>query len=190
MHALDCLVAEHELIWVFLETITVAQHEMEQGVNPPRRFFDLTVEFAREFVDRFHHGKEELQAFDLLARKHHGALDRHIEVLNQQHDEGRAHISAIARAMDGYAAGTQEAIAEVLEHVTAFATLLRLHIHREDDVFFPLARESFTPEETVELDLLFRQVDECMGEDFIADSHRMVRYMRSLLVRPVAPAGG
>lgn len=186
-HALDTLVAEHDLIWTFLDVAVEALQQMESGENPPRRFFDGLVEFARDFVDRFHHGKEEHQTFTLLASKQHGALDPHMDILNQQHDRGRRHVTAIASALDSYAAGEDDAVDEVMEHTAAFTSLLRLHIHREDNIFFPLAREQITPEEGLDLEVLFRQIDECMGDEFVHDSRRLVEYMRSLLVRPANP---
>ncbi len=182
MRALDCLVAEHVVIWTFLDTIAEAHDAMQRGVRPPRRFFDLLVEFAREFVDRFHHGKEELQTFELLGRRHHGALDSQIEILREQHDQGREHITAIAGALDRYEAGSDDAVTELMAHMAIFTSLLRLHIQREDAVFFPLAAESFIEEEELELEVLFRQVDEAMGDEFVADSERLVHYMGTLLV--------
>lgn len=184
MDAITILRDEHEVIRRFLETLTLARRQLEEDAHPPREYFDGLVRFARDFVDRYHHYKEELQLFMLVAQKKDGQFDPHLEALRHQHEHGRQHVQEIATAIDGYADGSPLKHSDLLEHVAAYGSMLREHIHREDHIFFPMAREVLTDEDFQRLLEVFRGEDERVGEGFV-DRHRdLVAGLREMLVSP------
>ena len=69
MAVTEMLVNEHGLIRRFLEELALADEKLENGVKPPRDFYEKAVQFARTFADRFHHIKEEYVMFVRLAQK-------------------------------------------------------------------------------------------------------------------------
>lgn len=136
MNPLEILADEHRLIRQALDSFHLATQKMEEGINPPVEFFEKAVGFARTFVDKRHHFKEEYLMFGRLAERHQGELDAEIEALRHQHDSGREYVSEMANALDGYSKGRDAEVIVMLENLAPFPSMLRRHIHREDRVFY------------------------------------------------------
>ncbi len=175
------LLEEHRVIGDYLETIALARGEMERGGRLPMEVFDGVVEFARDYVDRFHHYKEEHQLFVLLAQKKQGELDASIATLRQQHEHNRNRIAAITRSIEAYDAGDPIHETWLLEHLAGFGATLCRHIHRENRVFFPLASLVLSPGEEAALMEVFQDVEDEMGDDFLSNTRELLDYMRGLV---------
>jgi len=182
MRPLETLRNEHGLIRQFLDSLALAVTALENEERPPKEFFEMAVLFARTFADTFHHIKEEHVMFVRLAQKNNGAIDAQIEALRHQHDRGRNYISAIAEALDGYAAEKPIQTSEIIENTAAYISLLRNHIHKEDHVFFPMAQEELSDEEQDDLEREFEKTRQKAGEDTFETSHKLVVDMGSMLV--------
>jgi len=181
VNAIDILTAEHGLIRQFLDNLAIALGKMERGEKVPLPFFEQLVTFSREFVDKYHHGKEELQMFTLLAQKASGDLDTAIAGLRNQHETGRNHIAAINFAKEGYDQGKQGEMDTLIQHLAGYIAMLRNHINREDHHLYPMARRALTPDEMEGLLVEYRRIDEKAGEDFFAINQERVLKMGSLL---------
>ena len=130
MDPIETLVDEHELIRQFLDNLSMAINKLESGVGPPREFFEISIEFARNFTDKFHHFKEEHVMFAQLAQKKGGVFDGPIDALRHQHERGRNFITAISDSLDGYSKGNDFDITTLLENLAAYTSLLILHIQK------------------------------------------------------------
>ncbi len=181
MDAIGVLIEEHVVIKGFIEALNAAERKLEAGERIPAEFLRGMVEFAREFVDRYHHGKEETQVFVRVAQLQAGEFDGALDALRQQHEHGRDHIAAIAASIDGYDAGDPLKDADVLEHLAAYASMLRLHIHREDHVFFPMARMHLDESENAALLKSFEREATAFPETFVEDCHALVQHIRALI---------
>ncbi len=181
MDPIETLRAEHRLISLFIDTLALAVDRLEKDRNPPPEFFANSVEFARKFADTFHHRKEELIMFRQLARKKSGAIDGRIEALRYQHDQGRNLVAGISDSIGGYSEGDRTAIATVRENGAAYASLLRHHIHTEDDIFFPMAREEMTDEEFASLTVEFEKERKRLGPDTFKRFHKVVLELVTML---------
>ena len=181
MTPLQKLVQEHRLIRQYLDNLAFAVERLEHGDRPPREFFENAVLFAREFVDGFHHFKEEHQMFVMLAQKVKGKHDGSIESLRYQHERGRAIVTAMSQAMPGYQKGDERDVLTMLENAAALGSLLRQHINREDSVFYPLAKKELSAEDMERLAEEFRRADEKNGADCYERSEDRVTKMSGLL---------
>jgi hemerythrin-like domain-containing protein len=181
MNFLQPLVHEHRLIRQYLDNLSFAVERLEHGDRPPKEFFENTVLFAREFVDGYHHFKEEHQMFVMLAQKMKGKHDAAIEALRYQHERGRSIVTAISTAIAGYHRGDERDVLAVLENTAALGSLLRQHINREDSVFYPMAKKELTPEEQERLAEEFRRADEKAGADCFDRNEERVMKMGGLL---------
>ncbi len=182
MNAVDILVNEHGLIRHYLDNLAMAVEKIGDGKNPPRKFFDLAVEFARTYADKYHHVKEEYLMFTRLAEKHNGEIDGQIDKLRQQHERGRTLVNGFADALDGYEAGDGLKTGTLVENIAAYTALLRHHLHTEDHVFFPMARKQLTDQEMGDLLREFESTKEKMGGNTFEECHKMVVDMGSMLV--------
>jgi hemerythrin-like domain-containing protein len=177
---------EHAVILQQLENLDRARRALEAGGRPPVEFFEAALAFAREFADRFHHFKEEFLLFGLLARSRGGSLDAEIGALRFQHERCRQAIEEIARALPGYAGGDEFAATAVAFAAAGYTTLLRRHIHLEEQRFFPLASEALTEEEDAELVGHFREEEtgRAGGREALADYRDRAAAMAALLKPP------
>lgn len=181
MEAITTLMGEHDLIKQFMENLATAVLGMEEGLRPPREFFEKAAKFAHTFADKYHHFKEEHVMFAQLAQKKEGAIDTHIETLRHQHERGRDYWVEITNSLDGYERGGGVPTSTIIESAAAYIALLRQHIHVEDNVFFPLARHSFTEAEQQALMEEFEKAEERCGSDIVEKSCQLVMEMGNLL---------
>jgi hemerythrin-like domain-containing protein len=181
MNILQSLAHEHRLIRQYLDNLAFATERLEHGERPPKEFFENVVLFAREFVDGYHHFKEEHQMFVMLAQKVKGRNDAAIEVLRYQHERGRAIINAMSQALPGYQSGNEQDVLAVLENAASFGALLRQHINREDSVFYPMAKKELSKEDQERLGEEFKRADEKAGSDCFERNEERVMKMAGLL---------
>jgi len=144
----ETLKDEHQLILKVLDAA-------EQAASHPETL-DLTtaekmVDFLRNFADRCHHAKEQDLLFPAMAARGLPLDTGPIAVMLHEHDEGRDHVRAIFLELDE----EEPDRALIARHLNEFATLLRGHISKEDDVLYPMA------------DQLLSAADvECLQADF------------------------
>lgn len=140
MNAIDILSNEHRLIERTLDAILVWSDEVRRGKphgdNAELRRF---VTFLREFVDDWHHAKEEQILFATM--KAHGISGPHgpCGIMLHEHDQGRALISALdcfARQAEPWSDDDRDAVAEA---AITYAALMRQHILKEDTILYPMA---------------------------------------------------
>lgn len=140
------MVDEHELI---LRMIALVEHNtalLEGGRFRNWQFYLDAVDFIRNYADRFHHAKEEDVLFVALIKNGMPEKQSPIEAMHMEHDQGRAHVLAIEEAAQKALDGKPAQSAVIAEHARGYATLLRSHIGKEDDILYPLAEQTL-PEE-------------------------------------------
>ncbi len=182
MKAFDILTNEHGLIRHFLDNMGMAAQKIEEGQTPPAAFFENGVEFARRFADKYHHHKEEYVMFTRLAQTAGGEIDDQIQSLRHQHERSRECISTIAESLSGYEAGDSIKTGNLLEAVSAYVSLLRHHIHTEDHVFYPMAKEALSEEDQAALVEEFNKDSAKFGAETFQECHKLVVDMGSMLV--------
>lgn len=153
----DILRHEHEVVLLVVEAI---EHEVTQikrtGHVDRDRVADM-IDFTRNFTDGCHHAKEEKALFPLLERVDPSSGGP-VSVMLSEHDAGRETIRAIDEALPDVAT-SEAARIEVGKNLAAYAHLLRLHIHKEDKVLFPLADEVLGDEAKHDLAAEFERIE-------------------------------
>ncbi len=180
MLPVERLLEEHQLIRQCLDQIQAAFRMMERGIPVPWEFFEQLIAFAREYVHRYHHFKEEYQLFPLVARKVQGPFRLHLAFLRNQHEQGQQTIDEIEEAMSASAVGKPDGNRALRLHLKAFHTLLSEHILKEHEIF-PLIQETLSEEELTRLEEEFALVDDVVGAEFVARNHERVRTLSLLL---------
>ena len=69
-----------------------------------------------------------------------------IAVMLMEHDQGRAHVRALAELAGQDAPWTSEDRQRLAEAGHGYANLLRAHIHKEDAILYPMAEQRLPPE--------------------------------------------
>lgn len=155
--AIDVLMDEHRVIERVLGAL-----EAYAGELSPARALERgpVLEFARffkTFADAFHHGKEERLLFERMVEFGFPREGGPLAVMLLEHEMGRKHVAVLAAIGEGAgrpAPGERDTFAA---HSRDFASLLRSHIVKEDQILYPMALQCLPG---AELDRLAEQYAE------------------------------
>jgi hemerythrin-like domain-containing protein len=139
----ESLVAEHDVILRVLDALEEEAAQLDSGAAVRRDFFTEAIAFVREFADGVHHRKEEGILFPRMAEAGVPNEGGPIGVMLHEHDQGRAHIRAIDRALAAAADGDGEARRTLIHETRGYVVLLRAHIIKENTILFPMADRVF-----------------------------------------------
>ncbi|MFH2131029.1 MAG: hemerythrin domain-containing protein [bacterium] len=181
MSVIDILVDEHRLVRKYLDTLGIAIDLMGTGGKLPKEFLEKTLDFSNTFLDTYHHYKEEYVIFLKLAEKKGGTIDPQIVSLREQHERGRTFVKAISRSIDGYLEGSEVQGAKLFENLGYFYQLQRAHLNRENHVFFPMARKTFTEAEMESFMEEFKKEEARLGPETLSYSEKLVAQMDTQL---------
>jgi len=132
---------EHQIILNVIDAAYKECTEIENGKALNVEFFQETIDFIKNFADKFHHAKEEDILFKAMLENFENMHCNPIPVMLHEHDESR-----------GFVKGMEQGISEnntkkILENTKAYCILLQSHIDKEDNVLYPMAEESLTDEQ-------------------------------------------
>lgn len=165
MTALDKLKDDHKLIRRFLDNLYLAHEFLVERESVPASVFDKTLDFSKNFMNKFHHYREEYVLFMKLAEKKGGSIDPQIVSLRDQHERSRNLVSQIKEALPAYKKGDEVGTTRLAENVGYYVSLERQHVSRENHVFYPMAEEVFSADEMAEFDAEFKKIDDKQGSD-------------------------
>lgn len=157
------LVEEHRSIKRLLALIPGIVEDLEIESDPGRRRILQTVDFIRQYADKYHHAKEE----EILFRY----FDENSEILKtmcEEHDEARNHVRAVLDALDR---GDANAIAD---HLNAYRELLVEHIRKEDEILYPWMDRNLSVTQVGELFSKFTDAEEDINKNVIDECKRFV----------------
>ena len=147
VNAIEILNKEHDLILRGLDLLTTAAEKIVRNQNPPREFFEKAVSFTLNFTNKFHHYKEEIVMFGLLAQKHQGEIDAEIERLRSQHHALHDYMNEISHSLDAYSENIDSEVRRLHRNLSDYIETLRRHVNAENQIFYPLVRKALTRDE-------------------------------------------
>jgi len=140
MESIDQLHEEHRVIE---KAIPMLERVAATSVGA-----EEVLEFFRVFVDRCHHGKEELYLFPALESG--GVLRREGLVLEllKEHGVARRYVGDLAGLIHPATVDRNESSRQLLEErVRDLVALLREHLAKEEERLWPLAERLLTAED-------------------------------------------
>lgn len=165
MRVTDILYEEHRVIERVLAALEGAADELERGGTVRPEFFLEAADFITGFADGCHHRKEEGVLFGAMiahgAPAHGGAID----MMREEHDQGRAYNRGMKEGAKALANGDAIARGTVVKNAKGYVALLRDHIAKEDEMLFPMAEELIPPDATESLVAAFGRVEHEEGPD-------------------------
>jgi len=168
---------EHRLIESVLAALEHAARTQATARPLPVQFFVDAVDFIRSFADGCHHRKEEDVLFKALVRHGFSEGQGPLGVMLHEHELGRTFTRTMAKAARRLARGDETARALLAEAASSYATLLRQHIAKEDQVLFKMADRAIPPAEQAQIEEAF---DRLKHEE--ADAHRKYEALAHALV--------
>lgn len=133
------------------------------------------VDFFRNFVDRCHHAKEEKHLFSVMHQQGMSLESGPLAVMLHEHDQGRACIQAILNAIPQEGEPDEAAATTIAENLSRYASLLRSHINKEDNVLYPMADRLLSDADQEALTEAFDRVEaDEIGEGVREKHHQWV----------------
>jgi hemerythrin-like domain-containing protein len=142
MNPIEKLMAEHQNIIKGLDLLERGAAQLEKGDEVSPAFFNNMVDFIRDYADKYHHAKEENILFVRMSEIGFSPEMGPVGVMLNEHSQGRSYVSELAKAIERYAAGDGTAIPDIVRNARGYANLLRLHIHKEDTILYPMAENA------------------------------------------------
>lgn len=153
MQALRIISEDHSNMWRLATTIDHVAGEIEDGAQVDPAFFSSVFDYIEQFVDRFHHPKEDDHLFRLL-RLRSAKAAAILDSLQQEHRDGPQQLRTLRAAVAQAAQGALAA-PEFVATLRAYTAGLKNHMRQEEKLVMPLARESLVPEDWAEIDRAF-----------------------------------
>jgi len=139
MKATEILSSEHRVIERVITALESGSDELQSGHPVPAEFFLDASDFIRGFADGCHHRKEEGVLFKALSENGLPMQAGPLAVMLAEHEQGRGFNRGLREAAECYQAGDQSAREKIIYNAIGYASLLRDHIQKEDQVLFKLA---------------------------------------------------
>ena len=149
------LVDEHKLIKEFLALIPELCEIIQKDLQGSKEIILQSVDFIRQFADKFHHAKEE----DILFAYAKGNDDI-INVMLEDHKKGRYYVKSVLLGLE-----TEDAsfITYSLKH---YRELLTEHIKKEDEILYPWIERAMSASDIDSIEAEFDNVEVSFGEAF------------------------
>ncbi len=149
------LMHEHELILVALDVIEKMVENVKSNKGSDIDDIERVIGFLKVFADKCHHGKEEEYLFPAMEEAGVQKQNGPIGIMLEQHRKGRELVKQMERSITNRILD-EETFAE---SATAYVSLLRYHIDKEDNLFFPLCDEKLTEQKQKELLRNFEEIE-------------------------------
>ncbi|MGQ1783979.1 hemerythrin domain-containing protein [Saccharicrinis sp. GN24d3] len=141
MNITKILSDEHQTILKVIDAVLKECNEIENGKVLEIGFFQKTIDFIKNYADKFHHAKEEDILFKAMLENIENLHCNPIPVMLHEHDEGRKYVKGME---DGL---TNSDTRQILENARGYCFLLQQHIYKEDNVLYPMAEEALSDEQ-------------------------------------------
>ena len=151
--------SEHRVIEKLLDVLEIVLSRIESRETINKEFFDTVIDFARNFIDKCHHGKEEEALFPLLEERGVSREGGPIGVMLFEHELGRDLVKELEDAVKRFYGGDQEATRDFVSAAREYISLLRQHIAKEDNVLFVIADQVIQEDEDTELIEKFERIE-------------------------------
>lgn len=159
MYASQILMDEHKNILFMLDVLKKKCMELQKE-NPPS-IKDLTnlVEFLKFYADAYHHGKEEDILFPIYEEAGVPNEQGPIGVMLREHVMGRGFIKEMFSAIEEMEGGLNSKV-KFIENAQKYYELLQNHIHKEDNILYPMGDAKVSKTEHQNLSKKFNEFEE------------------------------
>lgn len=139
MHPTTILSNEHRVIETMLSVLEIMANKAIAEKKLDRQSAEEAIDFIRIFADGCHHGKEENHLFVVLVDKGMPKEGGPVAQMLSEHEQGRAYVRGMADNIEAAEKGNEKSIREFVSNAIGYVELLRAHIHKEDQILFPMA---------------------------------------------------
>jgi hemerythrin-like domain-containing protein len=156
----ELMMQEHELIVEVLASLRGMAEQLDAGASVPRQDVADFGRFFRDFADKCHHGKEEDRLFVKMVEAGFPQDSGPVAVMLAEHEEGRQEVRGLLAIGSGSGVLSDTERARVIQYASQFVPLLYAHIQKENNILYPMAQNTISPEQFELLDQSCEAFDE------------------------------
>jgi len=154
--ALEILVNEHKNILSVAEAVE-KKCDVQAKEVLDEDFFSKTIDFIKNYADKLHHAKEE----DILFKEFGKRIEEHPELAHcnpteqmfYEHDLGRTFVKGMEMGL------SEKKTEEIVKYARGYVDLIREHINKEDNIFYPMINSALTKETQESILNRFLEID-------------------------------
>ena len=143
--------------------------ELENGKAFEIEFFQKTIEFIKNYADKFHHAKEEDILFKTMLENIESLHCNPIPVMLHEHNEGREFVQGMEQGI------LESNTVKIIENARGYGMLLQNHISKEDNILYPMAEEALTDKQKEEVNDKYIEVESRLNEEMNIESLKFVK---------------
>lgn len=151
---------EHQYILKVISAVEQECTTMENQIVINDSFWPAIIDFVQNYADHFHHAKEEEILFKEMCRDDVPLPCNPVQQMLYEHEQGRKFVRQLVTALEN------KVLANILDNARNYAMLLRSHIHKEDNILYPMADQALGQDIQDKMLAAFKQVE---TEKFPAD---------------------
>ena len=136
---------EHKKILKMIDSLIKECNIIKNENTINRPFFSQSVEFIKNYADKYHHAKEEDILFPALCG---GEVEMHCDPTKQmlhEHSLGREYVKGIDAGLK------EDDKTKIIKNSLKYAELLKDHIYKEDNILYPMADEALSEKQQKEI---------------------------------------
>jgi hemerythrin-like domain-containing protein len=184
MKATEQLVQEHQGIMLMLNIMSKVADKIDETGEINTEHVDSIIEFLKGFADKCHHGKEEDILFPVLVSKGIPNENGPIGVMLYEHKVGRGFIKEMSEAFAQFKNGDKQALPKIANKMRSYINLLTGHIHKENNVLFPMGDRVLSDELQKELYDKFEKLEEeKIGIGKHEEYHALLKHLKEIYLR-------
>jgi DUF438 domain-containing protein len=138
------LLDDHQTADKVLDSMSKA---FEAPAGPSPAAVGMMLDFFRHYIDRVHNKKEEEHLFPLIEKRGVPRQGGPLAVMLAEHDQSRQLLARLAPLAEAVAQGQRARLPELEEAFLAYASLMRGHFWKENDILYPMALRVMRPED-------------------------------------------
>ncbi len=150
---------EHQTILKVIDAVNTECAALERGKTLDIGFFHKTIDFIKNYADKFHHAKEEDVLFKAMLENVEHLHCNPIPVMLHEHDEGRAFVQGMEQGI------SEKNTDKIIENARGYGMLLQQHIYKEDNVLYPMAEEALSEEQKELVNRKYSEVEAILNKE-------------------------
>src|SRR5262249_24242818 len=123
------------------------------------------IDFTGNFVDRFHHDKEESSLFPILQEHGIGEAGGRLAAMKHEHTVEKQLTADLAAAIEGRSRRDTDSVKQFVEAAYRYSAHLTSHMQKEEALLFRFADELLDDDQKDRLMAEFRRSEAALGRD-------------------------
>lgn len=160
MKPTEILTEEHKIIKIVLEIMNNISNSLKINGKFEIEHIEKIIDFIINFADKYHHAKEETALFPELINSGMSKDNGPVHVMLYEHEIGRSLIKEILSTIEAFKNGNEQAKYLIADNMDKYTQLLYAHIHKEDNILFPMANNLISDKIQNDIYIEFKRIEQ------------------------------